>query len=271
MRRVTEQADPYLRQRLGELPLLNREEILPLIAKAKEGDIKARNKIIEHNMRLVESISWKYANRGVSINDLVQEGVFGLINAIKSFDPSLETEFSTHATWGIKGAMSDAVAKQSAIVKQPVRELETLGKAIKDNGEGLPVENYAKQTGRSVEFTKELLGLRNHKMKISRIDPNAEDKKTDHAEGGIPNKRSSDLMKKIHDLILRGKLSERNLAITLRCLDAEERDGVTQDDIGKEFKDASGTKSISGERVRQIKNNTLKILQAACIEQTQST
>ena len=86
---------------IGKIPLLTKEEEQEISKAAKHSE-EARNKLIESNLRLVIYIAKKYANKGVSLHDLVQEGNIGLIRAADKFDPERGVRFSTYATWWIK-------------------------------------------------------------------------------------------------------------------------------------------------------------------------
>ena len=107
-----------------------------LILRAKNGDVFARNKIIENNISLIKKIAAKSITSScLSNSDLVQEGIFGLVVAIEKFNPSLGYKFSTYATWWIKQAMFKAISKQSYAVNIPVYIQETLSRYKKTKQE----------------------------------------------------------------------------------------------------------------------------------------
>ena len=113
---------------VGKIPLLTFEEEKELAKKVAEGDIEARNKMINSNLRLVISIAKRYNNRGVDFLDLIQEGTIGLMKAIEKFDPDMGYKFSTYATWWIKQAVSRSVADFSRTIRIPVHTHETISK-----------------------------------------------------------------------------------------------------------------------------------------------
>src|SRR4028119_1078243 len=115
-------AQDTLTQYLGRIRggrLLDATEERELSERAREGDEQARRRLIESNLRLVISIAKKYRGRGVSFEDLIQEGNAGLIKAVERFDPSLGNRFSTYATWWIRQGVTRAVADHARTVRLP--------------------------------------------------------------------------------------------------------------------------------------------------------
>ena len=120
-----------------QLPLLSTEETNDLIKKAQAGDIEARNKIIEHNMKLIYKYATKYApmSQHVEVSDLVSAGCIGMIRAIEKFKFDMGTKFSTYAVPWVKQAMTRTISKDDTTIRLPVylREIKhTLNKAIVD-------------------------------------------------------------------------------------------------------------------------------------------
>ena len=106
--------------------LLEAGEERDLSRRAREGDHAARKRLIESNLRLVISIAKKYRGRGVSFEDLIQEGNAGLIKAVERFDPALGNRFSTYATWWIRQAITRAVADHARTVRLPSHVVDAL-------------------------------------------------------------------------------------------------------------------------------------------------
>jgi RNA polymerase primary sigma factor len=104
----------------GRYPLLTAAEEVELAKKIERGDLAAKNRMINSNLRLVVSIAKKYQGHGLSLLDLIQEGVIGLIRAVEKFDWRRGYKFSTYATWWIRQAVQRGVANKSRTIRIPV-------------------------------------------------------------------------------------------------------------------------------------------------------
>lgn len=107
-------------KKIGRIPLLTPQEEYETAKAVSEGDQKAKEKLIDSNLRLVVSIARDYLNRGLSMQDLIQEGNIGLMRAVEKFDYSRGFRFSTYATWWIRQSMTRAIADQSRDIRLPV-------------------------------------------------------------------------------------------------------------------------------------------------------
>ena len=117
----------YLKE-IGEIPLMSAEEEYETAKAAAEGDPAAKERLISSNLRLVVSIAKEYANRGMSLQDLIQEGNLGLMHAVDKFDYTKGFRFSTYATWWIKQAIARAIANQSRDIRLPVHLTEQINR-----------------------------------------------------------------------------------------------------------------------------------------------
>ena len=120
----------YLRE-IGKIPLLDPDEETELAYKISKGDKKAKDKMVESNMRLVVSIAKRYSGRGLDFLDLIQEGNTGLLRAVEKFDPDKGFKFSTYATWWIRQAITRAIADQARTIRIPVHMVETINKVLR--------------------------------------------------------------------------------------------------------------------------------------------
>lgn len=120
----------YLRE-IGKIPLLTPEEEADLAQRIVKGDKKAKDKMVESNMRLVVSIAKRYGGRGLDFLDLIQEGNTGLLRAVEKFDPEKGFKFSTYATWWVRQAITRAIADQARTIRIPVHMVETINKVLR--------------------------------------------------------------------------------------------------------------------------------------------
>ncbi len=155
----------YLNQ-IGHNPLLAAQEELALARRVRQGDFGARQKMIECNLRLVVNIAKHYANRGMALLDLIEEGNLGLIHALEKFDPERGFRFSTYATWWIRQNVERAIMNQSRTIRLPVHVIKELNvylrayRHLEANGEREPgVEDVAHLVGRPVEDVRRVLNL----------------------------------------------------------------------------------------------------------------
>ncbi|MFZ5558822.1 MAG: RNA polymerase sigma factor RpoS [Pseudomonadota bacterium] len=120
----------YLNE-IGHAPLLKPEDELRLARLTRDGDFAARQKMIEHNLRLVVNIAKHYVNRGVALMDLIEEGNLGLIHALEKFDPERGFRFSTYATWWIRQNIERAIMNQSRTIRLPVHVIKELNSVLR--------------------------------------------------------------------------------------------------------------------------------------------
>ena len=122
-------------EQISRGPLLGRDEELDLARRARKGGLRARERLIEKNLRLVVSVAKRYRGMGLPFEDLIQEGNVGLMKAVGKFDPDRGYRFSTYATWWIRQAVQRAVADKGRTIRVPVHMGERIRKVRKALGE----------------------------------------------------------------------------------------------------------------------------------------
>ena len=121
----------YLKD-IGKVPLLTGDEEIELAKRMLNGDVYAKNKLSESNLRLVVSIAKRYVGRtSMQFLDLIQEGNIGLLKAVEKFDYTKGFRFSTYATWWIRQSITRAIADQARTIRIPVHMVETINKLIR--------------------------------------------------------------------------------------------------------------------------------------------
>ena len=143
---------------IGQRALLTVEQERHFSRLVKQGDFDARQKMIEHNLRLVVNIAKRYANRGVTLLDLIEEGNLGLIHALEKFDPELGFRFSTYATWWIRQNIERALMNQSRTIRLPVhvvKELNAILKVMRNMENDGNVENNAENVAARLKIPVE--------------------------------------------------------------------------------------------------------------------
>jgi len=126
--------DAFLKS-ISKIPLLTREEEIELARRAKAGDKEALKKLVESNLRFVVSVAKKYLGCGLPLHDLIAEGILGLIEAARRFDPDKGVKFISYAVWWIRQSIMQALAQQTGAVKIPVKQAVLVNKITRSYGE----------------------------------------------------------------------------------------------------------------------------------------
>jgi RNA polymerase sigma factor (sigma-70 family) len=230
-----------------------------LRAKAEEG-AAARRMLIQANGRLVISIANKYTGHGLSLAELSQEGVLGLIRAIDKFDVSKGVRLSTYASYWIRQSVSRAVAVQTRVIRLPVHKVDHLGKIRKVMGQltqklgRMPeLEEIAAQTGDAPEQIHEL--LQDGQETLSLEEPVGEDGAT--LADFVENDLTQDLEDQVDSTLLESEIRRALSGLTARESRIVElryglRDGhpLTLQDVAERF-------GLTRERIRQIEKEAL--------------
>ncbi len=250
----------YLNE-IGAKPLLTPEQELLTARLVRAGDFAARQKMIEHNLRLVVNIAKHYLNRGIPLLDLVEEGNLGLIHALEKFDPERGFRFSTYATWWIRQSIERGIMNQSRTIRLPVhvvKEINIVLRAMRhlDSADrrDSTVDRIAALLDRPVEEIRHILSLNEHIASLDApldIDPahSMAEIIADEA-GGTPESllQVSEMGGLVEDWLSR--LSERQRLVIERRYGLNGADLATLDVIATEL-------GLTRERVRQIQMEAL--------------
>ncbi len=254
----------YLRA-IGRVSLLTAEQEVMLAKRIERGDMRAKQAMIEANLRLVVSIAKGYLGRGLSFLDLIQEGSLGLIRAVEKFDYRKGYKFSTYATWWIRQAVTRAIADKSRTIRIPVHMVEKLNKAVhverqlvqKLGREPLPAE-IARELGMTADEVREI--LRMAQAPISLEKPIGEDEESelgdfvrDETEATPFDTATLNLRREDIERALESLPERERRVIELRYGLTGDRPR-TLEEVGRAF-------GVTRERIRQIENNTLKKLE----------
>ena len=253
----------YLKE-IGRVPLLSNEEEQELSERMAQGDLKARKRLSEANLRLVVSIAKRYVGRGMQFLDLIQEGNLGLIKAVEKFDHTKGFKFSTYATWWIRQAITRAIADQARTIRIPVHMVETINKVKKvssqllhKNGHEPSAEEIAAELDMSVDKVREILRVSQEPVSLETPIGEEEDS---HLGDFIPDDDAPSPADAASHTLLREQLSgvlstltpreEKVLRLRFGLEDGRSR---TLEEVGKEF-------NVTRERIRQIEAKALRKL-----------
>ena len=254
--------------------LLTAEEERALARRIDDGDMAARDHMIESNLRLVVKIAKRYMNRGLPFLDLIEEGNLGLIKAVERFKLSKECRFSTYATWWIRQSIERALVNQSRTIRLPVHVSDDINKLIKISRELIRVYNREPQVAEVAEamgvepaYVRRLMVLLKKTYSIEHpMGENSDYSLIDTIEDSTvvnPLELAEWLNKYqlIADLLATLNDNEKEI-IALR-FGLDDRDPQTLDTIGRQF-------GVTRERIRQIEAKSLEKLRTLLAERDPS-
>jgi RNA polymerase primary sigma factor len=259
----------YLKE-IGRVELLSQQEELALAATMYDETLpddvrkRAKDKLVEANLRLVVSIAKRYVGKGMFFLDLIQEGNLGLIKAVDKFDYEKGYKFSTYATWWIRQAINRAIADQARTIRIPVHMVETIHKVsryqrqlLQEYGREPTADELGEKMGMSAEKVREILKIAQEPVSLETPIGEEEDS---HLGDFIPDDEtptpadaaSATMRREVIERQLRTLTPREEHVIKLRfgLYDGRCR---TLEEVGKEFR-------ITRERIRQIEAKALRKL-----------
>ena len=261
--KVNDPVRMYLKES-GVVPLLSNEEEKELAIAVENGDLEAKQRLAEANLRLVVSIAKRYVGRGMQFLDLIQEGNMGLMKAVDKFDYSKGFKFSTYATWWIRQAITRAIADQARTIRIPVHMVETINKLVREQrnllqelGQDPTPEQIAERMDMTPDKVREILKIAQEPVSLETPIGEEDDS---HLGDFIEDEVIENPVDYTTRVVLREQLDEVLDTLT----DREENvlrlrfgldDGKmrTLEDVGKVF-------NVTRERIRQIEAKALRKL-----------
>ncbi|HVF00570.1 MAG TPA: RNA polymerase sigma factor RpoD/SigA [Rubrobacteraceae bacterium] len=252
---------------IGQGKLLTHQEEIDLSEKAKSGDKKARQRLIEKNLRLVVSVAKKYRGYGLPFEDLIQEGNIGLMKAVEKYDPDRGFRFSTYATWWIRQAVQRAVADKGRTIRVPVHMTEKIRKVSRAYNElsaELEREPSEEEVAGRLGWNLEEVRLTMEAMPdatsldqpvgsddasaASQLGDFVEDERASDTPGEVMREMETEHLKEAIE-----RLPDRAKYVLVRRYGLDDRDPATLAELGDELQ-------ISRERVRQLQREAERIL-----------
>lgn len=257
---------PSYLSRLTQAPLLTPEEEVALTRAVQTGDKIAKQRLIESNMRLVINIAKTYRNRAIPLEDLIQEGAIGLMQAAERFDPDKGFRFSTYATHWIRQAIGRAIDNKSKAIRLPAHVSQSLRKIEKERsrlsrelGADPTPEQIAQAMGISA---KKLITLMQSSQDLLSLDMTVGDSGGMTLGGLIKDTTNGDpeslvldqeMIRELQRIL--AELNDREQRVMRLRFRLDGNDALLQEDIAKDLK-------LSRERVRQIEVQAIKKLRA---------
>ncbi len=251
---------------IGKVRLLTAAEEVILAKAIERGDLDAKQKMVESNLRLVVSIAKNYRNQGLPFLDLIQEGTLGLVRAAEKFDYRKGFKFSTYATWWIRQAIARALADKARTIRIPVHVVEKLNKIgraerklVTELGREPTPEESSEHTGIDPEEVDSI--KRSAQAPVSLEKPVGDEEESEFGQF-IADERAESPYERAAEILTKEALREalENLSYRERRV-LELRYGLggehprTLDEVGRTF-------NVTRERIRQIENQSLKKLQS---------
>jgi RNA polymerase primary sigma factor len=255
--------ETYLKE-INETALLNADEEKQLAYRIEKGDAEARDRMVRANLRLVVNISRSYTGKGLVLQDLIEEGNLGLLRAVEGFDPTMNTRFSTYASYWIKQSIKRALVNTAKTIRVPAYMVELLAKwrranAILHDKLGRPPSH--EEIAASLDLPKKKLNIIKKAIKVYHSAPQPEQSESGWSLEEMimdSNTKSPDNeMVEADDLVhvkdLLGKMDPREAIVLKMRFGLDDEEPKTLKEIGESL-------GLTRERVRQIESEALEKL-----------
>jgi RNA polymerase primary sigma factor len=265
-REVSTEALQLFLKDIGKVDLLTAAQEIELAKRIERGDHRAKQEMVEANLRLVVSIAKRYRNQGLPFLDLIQEGTIGLVRAAEKFDHRKGFKFSTYATWWIRQAVARALADKARTIRMPVHVVEKLNKIMRterklraERGREPSSMEIANELDLSLEEVDQI--RRSAQTPVSLEKPVGDDEESEFGHfitdelAPLPDELAEDVMRREALTKILGTLSERERRVLELRYGLNGEQPRTLDEVGRTFQ-------VTRERIRQIENQSLKKLRA---------
>ena len=255
--------ETYLRE-INETALLNAQEEKDLARAIAKGDVRARDRMVRANLRLVVNIARGYTGKGLGLQDLIEEGNLGLLRAVEGFDPDVGTRFSTYASYWIKQSIKRSLINSAKTIRIPAYMVELLSKwrrasvRLADELRRNPTpEEVARLLGlpkRKLPIIKKAIQIYNSTPQTDQSDSGwslSEMVTDDRTRNPADTLLENDVLRHVKSML--GDLSEREASVLKMRFGLENTEPHTLKEIGEQL-------GLTRERVRQIETEALKKL-----------